>query len=138
MSEVVLSLNKTSKRFGRIKAVDELSLEVEKGNVFGILGPNGSGKTTTLGIILDVINPDSGYFQWFGKTPTKYERKKIGSIIEVPIFYPYLSAVRNLKIIADIKGIPYNDINRVLNIVDLIERKNSKFKTYSLGMKQRL
>ena len=138
MSEVVLSLNKISKRFGRIKAVDELSLEVEKGNVFGILGPNGSGKTTTLGIILDVINPDSGYFQWFGKTPTKYERKKIGSIIEVPIFYPYLSAVRNLKIIADIKGIPYNDINRVLNIVDLIERKNSKFKTYSLGMKQRL
>ncbi|MCK4638451.1 MAG: ATP-binding cassette domain-containing protein, partial [Bacteroidales bacterium] len=65
MSEVVLSLNKISKRFGRIKAVDELSLEVEKGNVFGILGPNGSGKTTTLGIILDVINPDSGYFQWF-------------------------------------------------------------------------
>jgi ABC-2 type transport system ATP-binding protein len=138
LSEVVLSLNKISKRFGRIKAVDELSLEVEKGNVFGILGPNGSGKTTTLGIILDVINPDSGYFQWFGKTPTKYERKKVGSIIESPIFYPYLSAVRNLKIIADIKGIPYNDIDRVLNIVDLIERKNSKFKTYSLGMKQRL
>ncbi len=138
MSEVVLSLNKLSKSFGRIKAVNELSLEVEKGNVFGILGPNGSGKTTTLGIILDVINPDSGYFQWFGKTPTKYERKKVGSIIEVPNFYPYLSAVRNLKIIADIKGIPYNDINRVLNIVDLIERKNSKFKTYSLGMKQRL
>ncbi len=138
MSEIVLSLNKISKRFGRIKAVNELSLEVEKGNVFGILGPNGSGKTTTLGIILDAINPDSGYFQWFGKAPTKYERKKIGSIIESPIFYPYLSAVRNLKIIADIKGTPYNDIDRVLNIVDLVERKNSKFKTYSLGMKQRL
>ena len=93
MSEVVLSLNKLSKHYGRIKAVDELCLDIEKGNIFGILGPNGSGKTTTLGIILDVINPLSGSFKWFGEKPSKEQRKKIGAIIETPNFYPYLSGL---------------------------------------------
>ena len=113
-------------------------MHVEKGNVFGILGPNGSGKTTTLGIILSIINPNSGFFYWFGNPPSKNDRKRIGAIVEVPVFYPYLSGLQNLKIIADIKEVPYKNIDRVLEIANISDRKHSKFKTYSLGMKQRL
>lgn len=136
--ETVLSIKNISKRFGHIQAVDNLSLEVEKGNVYGILGPNGSGKTTTLGIILDIINANSGDYYWFGKPPSKESRKRIGSLLESPAFYPYLSAVRNLKIICDIKGLPYNLIDKILEKVGLAERRNSKYNTYSFGMKQRL
>lgn len=138
MSELILSIENLSKHYGRIKAVDVLSLDIEKGNIFGILGPNGSGKTTILGIILDVINAKSGTFKWFGNTPTKDDRKRIGAILETPNFYPYLSAVKNLEIIAEIKGVDYDQIPIVLKKVDLLNRKNSSFKTYSLGMKQRL
>ncbi len=138
MENTILSIQNLSKNYGRIKAVNDLTLEVQSGDVFGILGPNGSGKTTTLGIVLSVINASGGSFSWFGQTPSKNDRKKIGAILEVPIFYPYLSAETNLKIIADIKGCSYNSIPEVLDIVDLTERKNSKFRTYSLGMKQRL
>ncbi len=138
MEETVLSIQHLSKNYGRIRAVDDLSLDVHKGNVYGILGPNGSGKTTTLGIILSVINPSGGEFSWFGKIPTKETRKHIGAILEVPIFYPYLSGEKNLKIIADIKSCSYDGIADVLQTVDLTERKKSKFRTYSLGMKQRL
>ena len=136
--ETVLSMRGLSKHYGRIKAVDDLSLEVKKGNIFGILGPNGSGKTTTLGMILDVINPTTGDYKWFGEEPTKDTRKKIGAILEHPIFYPYLTGIQNLKIVCDIKGVPYKRIDEVLEQVGLDERKESKFKTYSLGMKQRL
>jgi ABC-2 type transport system ATP-binding protein len=138
LEEIVLNIQKLSKNYGRIRAVDNLSLEVSKGNVFGILGPNGSGKTTTLGIVLSVINASSGTFSWFGKTPEKKDRKKIGAILEVPIFYPYLSGEQNLKIIARIKGCSYDSIPEVLESVDLTKRKHSSFRTYSLGMKQRL
>ncbi len=138
MEETVLSIQNLSKNYGRIKAVNDLTLKVESGHVFGILGPNGSGKTTTLGIVLSVINASGGSFSWFGKTPSKNDRKKIGAILEVPIFYPYLSAENNLKIIADIKGCSYDGLPEVLEIVDLTERRKSKFNTYSLGMKQRL
>jgi ABC-2 type transport system ATP-binding protein len=138
LKETVLRINQLTKHYGRIRAVDDLSLEVRPGEVFGILGPNGSGKTTTLGIVLSVINPTAGNFSWFEKTPAKEDRKNIGAILEVPIFYPYLSGESNLKIIADIKGCTYDTIPEVLDIVDLTQRKNSKFRTYSLGMKQRL
>ncbi len=138
MEENVLSIQNLCKNYGRIKAVDNLSLQVQSGNVFGILGPNGSGKTTTLGIVLSVINASGGTFSWFGKEPSKGDRKKIGAILEVPIFYPYLSGETNLKIVADIKGCSYDSIPEMLDIVDLTERRNSKFQTYSLGMKQRL
>lgn len=138
MGENILSINKLSKRYGKIKAVNQLDLVVEKGNVYGILGPNGSGKTTTLGMILSIINPDSGGFSWFGNEPSKNDRKRIGSIVEVPYFYPYLSGLQNLKICADIKGTAYEGIETALKIVDLTERQKSRFKTYSLGMKQRL
>lgn len=136
--ENILAINKINKRYGRIQAVDNLDLEINKGNVFGILGPNGSGKTTTLSIILDIVKPNSGSFTWFGEHPTHNSRKKIGATLENPVFYPYLTAVKNLKIVADIREKPPADTDRVLNIVDLYERKDDKFKTYSFGMKQRL
>jgi len=134
----VLSIKNLTKHYGRVKAVNNLSLEVKRGNVFGILGPNGSGKTTTLGILLDVINKTSGEFSWFGEPPTKAVRKRIGAILETPIFYPYLSAEKNLEIVAEIKGAPKENIGPVLQRVELFDRKDDKFRTYSLGMKQRL
>lgn len=136
--DTVLSIKNLSKHYGRIKAIDDLSLEVKKGNVFGILGPNGSGKTTTLGVILSVINQTNGDFEWFGEPATQDTRKRIGAILEHPIFYPYLTGVQNLKIVCDIKEVPHSRVEEVLKLVDLDERKNSKYKTYSLGMKQRL
>ncbi|HNP19395.1 MAG TPA: ATP-binding cassette domain-containing protein [Fulvivirga sp.] len=136
--ETVLSIKNLTKRYGRLTAVNNLSLEVQKGNVFGILGPNGSGKTTTLGILLDVIRRTSGEFYWFGQEPTKEMRKRIGAILETPIFYPYLSATKNLEIVAQIKGVSKDNIDPALKKVELFDRKDDNFKTYSLGMKQRL
>ncbi|MCD4679009.1 MAG: ATP-binding cassette domain-containing protein [Bacteroidales bacterium] len=134
----ILSIKQLSKSFGFIRAVNELSFEVNKGDIFGLLGPNGSGKTTTLGIVLGVISPESGTYSWFGTPPGSKTRKKIGAILETPQFYPYLSGVKNLKILADIKECKYDDIDRVLKIVDLHDRKNHHYRNYSLGMKQRL
>lgn len=138
MAEPILNVENLSKSFGKIKAVNQLSFEVTKGQVFGILGPNGSGKTTTLSMLLDLIQPDSGSFQWFGQPPSKGSRKRIGSVIESPNFFPYLDAVTNLKIVADIKDKPYNDIADILQAAGLYERRLSKFKTFSFGMRQRL
>lgn len=136
--DTVLSIKNLSKHYGRIKAVDNLSLEVKRGSVYGILGPNGSGKTTTLGTILSVINQTSGEFEWFGQPSTQNTRKRIGAILEHPIFYPYLTAVQNLRIVCDIKEVSFSRIEEVLEQVGLDERKDYKFKTFSLGMKQRL
>jgi ABC-2 type transport system ATP-binding protein len=138
LKDIVLSIKGLSKHYGSITAVDHLDLEVERGSVYGILGPNGSGKTTTLGILLDVVRPNSGSFNWFGGLPEKTQRKRIGAILEVPLFYPYLSGWQNLKLISEIKGLPGNDIDQALETVGLAERKHSRFRTYSLGMKQRL
>lgn len=119
--------------------MNNLSFDIQKGNVYGILGPNGSGKSTTLGIILNVVNRTSGAFSWFdGKMSTHEALKRVGAIIERPNFYPYMSAVENLKLVCKIKEIPYDKIEQKLKQVQLYERRNSKFKTYSLGMKQRL
>ena len=134
----ILEIKNLSKNFGKIKAVQNLSLNIFPGQVFGILGPNGSGKTTTLGMILDVVAPTKGSFQWFDKMPNVEARKKIGAILETPSFLPYLTAVQNLKIVAHIKKSGEDRIDTVLKQLGLIERKNDKFKTYSLGMKQRL
>jgi ABC-type multidrug transport system ATPase subunit len=136
--ETILSINQLSKRYGRIQAVNKLSLEVEKGQVFGILGPNGSGKTTTLGMVLDLIRPDSGNFSWFGEEPCKESRKRIGAVIETANFFPYLSARKNLEIVAKVKDYDYSDIDRALQVTGLFDRRKDKFKTYSFGMKQRL
>ncbi len=134
----ILNINGISKSYGKVKALNNLSLQINRGEIYGILGPNGSGKTTTLGIILDVLNADSGSFEWFGKSPEKSSRKKIGSLLETPNFYPYLSARQNLSIVCKIKEVNESEVDRVLSIVDLISRADSKFKTFSLGMKQRL
>jgi len=136
--DTVLSIQNLSKHYGKIKAVDQLHLEIKRGNVFGILGPNGSGKTTTLGMILDVINPTAGTYAWFGQASDQNTRKRIGAILEHPIFYPYLTGVQNLNIVCDIKEVSKTRVPEVLQQVGLVERGNSKFRTYSLGMKQRL
>lgn len=113
-------------------------MEVKRGQVFGLLGPNGSGKTTTLGMLMGVVNPTSGSFSWFGEQPTNLTRKKIGAVLEHPIFYPYLSGQKNLELNAMIKGADPNNIPKVLELVELSTRKDDKYKNYSLGMKQRL
>lgn len=136
--ERILRINKLSKRFGKIQAVDQLELVVTAGQVYGILGPNGSGKTTTLGMILDVIAPTEGSFRWFEQDDTVEARKSIGAILETPCFYPYLTAVQNLRVSAHIKKCGTENIETVLKQVSLFDRKDDKFKTYSLGMKQRL
>lgn len=134
----ILRTDKLSKKYGNLQVLNGVSLSVEKGAIFGILGPNGSGKTTTLSILLDVIPQEAGTFQWFEKDSNYLNRKKIGSLLETPNFYPYLSAKKNLQIVAQIKGVPYAEIDGVLKTVGLLDRKNDNFNTYSLGMKQRL
>ncbi|WP_262151994.1 ABC transporter ATP-binding protein [Chryseobacterium foetidum] len=136
--EKVLSVKNLTKKFKRV-VVNGISFDVERGNVYGLLGPNGSGKSTTFGMLLSTINPTSGEWYWFGKKGTDPETlKRIGAIIEQPNFYPYLSAEKNLKIVAEIKGTPHSRIDEVLATVGLLERKKDAFKTFSLGMKQRL
>ncbi|MDM1547353.1 ATP-binding cassette domain-containing protein [Empedobacter falsenii] len=134
----VLEINQLTKKFGSFTAVNNVTFSVEKGNVYGLLGPNGSGKSTTLGMILNVINPTAGSWKWFDKEPDNDSLKKIGAIIESPKFYPYLSAEKNLEIVADIKEVNYAKIDEKLELVGLLSRKKDKFQQYSLGMKQRL
>ncbi|MCK0131070.1 ATP-binding cassette domain-containing protein [Flavobacteriaceae bacterium F08102] len=137
--EPILSIQHLDKKFGNVHAVNDLSFEIYKGNVYGILGPNGSGKSTTLGIILNVVNRSGGTFSWFdGSMNTHEALKKVGAIIERPNFYPYMTATQNLKLICKIKGVSTKKIDEKLRLVNLFDRKDSKFKTYSLGMKQRL
>lgn len=137
--ETILTLNNLTKHYGRVKAVNDLSFTIEKGNVYGILGPNGSGKSTTLGMVLNVVNATNGNFHWFdGSDSTHNALKKVGAIIERPNFYPYMTAAQNLALVCKIKDVPALKIEEKLELVGLLDRKNSKFNTYSLGMKQRL
>ena len=137
--ETILSIKNLDKKYGKVHAVNNLSFDIKKGNVYGILGPNGSGKSTTLGIILNVVNKTAGSFSWFnGKLSTHEALKKVGAIIERPNFYPEMTAVQNLQLICKIKNISYDKIEEKLKSVHLFERRNSAFKTFSLGMKQRL
>lgn len=136
--ENILNITGLAKNYGPVKAVRDLDLTISKGQVYGILGPNGSGKTTTLGMILGIVVPAKGRFSWFGNMPLPRALQRIGSIIETPAFYPYLSGSQNLKLICDIKGMGKENINPVLEKVGLSERKNHSYKGYSLGMKQRL
>ncbi len=134
----ILSIQQMTRDFGRIRAVDHLDLLVEEGNIFGILGPNGSGKTTTLSVIMGLIKPTSGEFSWFGGQTGPAVNRKIGALIEVPFFYPYLSLFQNLQMVARIRGVDDSDINRVLGTTNLLTRKHSRFDSLSLGMKQRM
>ena len=136
----ILEITSLSKRFGKIQAVQNLDLKVMPGNIYGILGPNGSGKTTTLGMILGVIRPDQGNYSWFGEPVTKQhlQRRRVGVLLETPNFYPYLSAEKNLEIVASIKGCGTQRVEKVLQQVGLHERRKSAISTYSLGMRQRM
>lgn len=135
----ILTITNLTKKYGLLTAVNNLSFTIKKGNVYGILGPNGSGKSTTLGIALNVVNKTSGDFKWFdGNVTTHDALKKVGAIIERPNFYPYMTAYKNLELVCKIKGIDTSKILEKLELVDLIDRKDSKFQTFSLGMKQRL
>ncbi|NRA13152.1 MAG: ATP-binding cassette domain-containing protein [Crocinitomicaceae bacterium] len=147
MGDTILEINHLSKNYKDIKAISDLSLKIESQMVYGLLGPNGSGKTTTLGILLGVIRQSKGSFSWFGEGEKDENRKRIGALLETPNFYPYLSAQENLELVAKIKGIDLNpenldsnskSIDDVLELVGLTERRKSKFRTFSLGMKQRL
>ncbi|MEY3245123.1 MAG: hypothetical protein RL253_277, partial [Bacteroidota bacterium] len=118
---------------------NDVSFNIPKGSVFGLLGPNGSGKTTLLSIVLDILGADAGSYSWFGEPSTFVHRKRIGSLLETPNFYHYLSAVQNLKVTQSISQRGNEAaIDDVLKKVNLYERRTSKFNTYSLGMKQRL
>lgn len=138
--ETILTIENLNKIYGKkVHAVNNVTFEIKKGNVYGILGPNGSGKSTTLGIVLNVVNKTSGNFEWFGGNLETHDAlKKVGAIIERPNFYPYMTAEENLQLVCKIKGIPYAKVEEKLTLVGLIERKDSKFRTFSLGMKQRL
>jgi ABC-2 type transport system ATP-binding protein len=134
----ILSVENLCKNYGSVQALNGVTFSVPKGSVFGILGPNGSGKTTMLGIIMDILKPTAGSYTLFDAPPDENCRRKIGTFLETPNFYHYLSAVRNLKITAAIKERGEEDIPQVLETVNLTERKDSRFSSYSLGMKQRL
>jgi ABC-type multidrug transport system ATPase subunit len=134
----VLTIENLSKSYGRIQALKNVSFSVPEGSVFGILGPNGSGKTTMLGTIMDILKPTSGSYRLFDEVPNAVHRRRIGTLLETPNFYHYLSGVKNLEIAAEIKQHGKEDILPALDTVDLTRRKDSKFSTYSLGMKQRL
>ncbi len=134
----VLETKGLTKVYGKLKALDSLDLTIESGNVYGLLGPNGSGKTTTLGLILDILKASAGTYEWFGGEYGDKYRLKVGAILETPNFYPYMNAVENLEIVRQIKQANDTNFDDLLKTVDLYDRKRSKFRTYSLGMKQRL
>lgn len=134
----IIDVVELSKHYGTKKAVDNISFTVEQGQVFGFLGPNGSGKTTTIGLLLGIINKTSGIIKLFESDDLDSARLNIGATLETPNFYPYLSGWDNLRIVAKIKDATEADIERAFKLVDLSARAKSQFKTYSLGMKQRL
>jgi len=134
----ILTIENLRKDYGRVQALRGVSFSVPKGCVFGILGPNGSGKTTLLGIIMDILKPTAGSYKLFDEVPDKTHRQKIGTFLETPNFYHYLSGEKNLAISAAYKQRGAEDIPGVLEMVNLTQRKDSRFSTYSLGMKQRL
>jgi ABC-type multidrug transport system ATPase subunit len=140
MSEIVLEVNNLSKKYKKVDAVKDISFNIQKGNVYGLLGPNGSGKTTTLAMLMGILHPTHGSFSWFGNGQEDKNRLRIGCLLETPNFYPYLNAYDNLRVTATIKNMqnPKSRIEEVLEYVDLKERGKRTFRTYSLGMKQRL
>ncbi len=138
-SNSILELSGIDKHYGKVHAVKHLNFTLQKGKVYGLLGPNGSGKSTTLGIVLNVVNADSGTYRWFGGKLSGHEAlKRVGALIERPNFYPYMTARQNLELVCRIKEVPFSRVDEMLDKVGLLERAGSKFKTFSLGMKQRL
>lgn len=137
----VIETTGLTKRFGYKTAVDGISFTVERGQIFGFLGPNGSGKTTTIGMLLGIINATAGSFRLLGEGSRRglhRVRQRVGATLETPNFYPYLSGRDNLRIVANVKRVPESKIVEVLDAVGLADRAKDRFRTYSLGMKQRL
>jgi ABC-2 type transport system ATP-binding protein len=141
-SDFVIEIDGLTKRFGAVVAVQNLTLRVPRGGVFGLLGPNGSGKTTTIGLTLGLIKPTAGSIRLFGediRAGHNAALHRIGAIVENPAFYPDLSGRANLRYFQGIaRRADDAEIDRLLALVGLAERANHKFRTYSLGMKQRL
>ena len=140
MNTPAISVSNLSKRYGEVIAVNDASFEVPLGTICGFVGPNGSGKTTTIRMLLGLIKPSSGTGSIIGNSinhPEKY-LQEVGAMIEGPAFYPALSGLENLKVLAKLGGIPLERCQELLDLVDLGERGRDKYKTYSLGMKQRL
>ena len=142
-SEQVIEVRGLTKKFGNLTAVNNLNLNVYRGDVFGFLGPNGAGKSTTIRMLLSLIKPTGGEMRIFGKSITKDRKEifsKVGAIVEKPDFYLYLSAYKNLEILGKLSGADTSKkkIMSMLELVGLEKRFKSKVKTYSHGMKQRL
>ena len=141
-NNVVVRTEHLTKHYGKLVAVDDLNLEVRRGQIFGFLGPNGAGKTTTMCMMLGLIAPTSGNIEIFGlsvKSNLADILGKIGAVMESPGFYPYLSGWDNLRVFARIsRNVTDNRMKEVLNLVDLADRAKDKFSGYSQGMKQRL
>ena len=141
MAKTVLELKNVNKTYGKRKVIDNISLEVKEGEIYGFLGPNGSGKTTTIKMILRLISGDSGKIKVNGYDVKKQFEKAmecIGAIVENPDMYKYMSGIDNLRLHARIRNIDEQRVNEVLEMVDLKDRKKEKVSKYSLGMKQRL
>ncbi|MGM0529966.1 MAG: ABC transporter ATP-binding protein [Bacteroidota bacterium] len=137
-SDSILEIRNLTKNYGRLRALDGLNLHVRQGEIYGLLGPNGSGKTTTLSIVMGILKETAGDYYWFNRKPSYKSRLRIGSLIEDPYFYPYLTLYENLKIITWIKELPESQINYSLGVTGLLKRKYSKFRALSSGLKQRL
>jgi len=141
-NEVIVKTEHLTKMFGKLVAVDDLNLEIHRGEIFGFLGPNGSGKTTTIGMLLGLVKPSAGRIEIFAQDITNSLTAilpRIGVVMDKPGLYPYLSGKDNLSILARIRGETNHErIEEVLNLVGLASRAKDKFQTYSQGMKQRL
>jgi ABC-2 type transport system ATP-binding protein len=141
-NDVILRTTGLTKRFGSLVAVNNLNLELRRGEVFGFLGPNGAGKSTTVGMILGLVAPSTGRIELFGKKLDGNSwplLRRVGAIIEEPAFYPYLSGRDNLEVLSrSIGGVAKNKIDEVLKRVNLFERAKDRYSNYSMGMKQRL
>ncbi len=136
---VVVQTKELTKKYGDRLAADQVSLTVRRGEVYGFLGPNGAGKTTTLRMILGLIRPTSGSATVLGKRAGTAEvNARVGALVEGPGFYPYLSGRDNLRVMAHYRGLSETAVDQALERVDLGSRGGDKFKSYSLGMKQRL
>jgi len=134
----VLTTDNLKKQYGTVRALDGVSLNIQKGDIYGILGPNGSGKSTTLGIVLGVTNASSGTYSWFEEGSSYLIRRRIGALLEKPNFYPHLSGLQNLELVADIKDLRDPGFSKSIELCGLSKYVRRKFITYSTGMRQRL
>ena len=139
----IIEIKDLSKSFGSFKAVDNISLTVNQGDIYGFLGPNGAGKSTTIRMMMSLIQPSSGYINIFGMPLSQHRSsiaRRIGAIVEKPDFYLYLTAAKNLEFLGKLSGadVSKKSIDAILDTVGLLDRASSKVKTFSYGMKQRL